>query len=1053
MKPVYLKMKSFGSYRDETIDFADVNSGIFLITGDTGAGKTTIFDAVMFALYGESSGGKRDGKMMVSQYAGPAEYTEVEFCFSCGPDSYTVRRLPEQPKYKKKAKTDGEIPGAWEYEELKKPRQPEVMLTLPDGKIFDGKIKETNEKIKEIVGVDAPQFAQIAMLAQGDFLKLLHARSDERKEIFAKLFDTCFYGAVEKELEARWRALYGELEDNRKEIEIQLSNIGCAADSAFLGAWEEQGNFGEERADELLRLIDDINNELLVRGEKKQQEAECCSRKLEEIRRKMDEAAAVNRDFDALDAEKRTEEALAAQKAETDEKRERIAKGERAVRVSGAYVRCREKRQSLAKKREEREKTGLRVEEQQKRLDAYVREREAVCARYDSDGPRLAEESAQLGGALERYDAAAGAQGIFEEKQTELAEKRNALDAERARWENAKKREAELSEEVKRLSELAGTKDAKAREADRLEREAADRQELFTLLKAAEGLAEEISERQRRYDAAEETRRQAEEAYSRLYQAFFDGQAQALRSRLVEGEPCPVCGSVHHAVLPQTTAPAVGKEEVDAAKKTFDRQAKAAQGEKEALTELCLRREENKKQLSVYRKRPDICDGSASAFEALAQVRQTEARLLALRAESETAAAAAETLAAKTEELSACSGHCARIGETVQRLALEAERLTAEAAAKKAAWEALLRELPFPTKEEAARQLEKLTAARQKLEEDKRNADETCTQAEQKLIALTAQLEAETRACGDLAGEERESRKDFAEALAENGFADEAEFAGARMTDEMLTQLRAEVSEYERQAHENRTKLFMLAERTEGRVRVDVSGFKEEREQCAGELERLGREDKELFSRRQANETARRKTAEGYRRRRELRARYTVIETLRDTAGGKLSRKRIDFQTYIQRRYFGQVISAANERLVKMSANQFILRCRELSNLGTVGNVGLDLDIYDIANDRIRDVKTLSGGESFMAALSMALGLSDVIQRRAGKIRIDTMFIDEGFGTLSDDTRNQALSLLADLSEGDRLIGIISHVTELKAQVEKKLVVTKTDEGSSARWQ
>lgn len=178
-----------------------------------------------------------------------------------------------------------------------------------------------------------------------------------------------------------------------------------------------------------------------------------------------------------------------------------------------------------------------------------------------------------------------------------------------------------------------------------------------------------------------------------------------------------------------------------------------------------------------------------------------------------------------------------------------------------------------------------------------------------------------------------------------------------------------------------------------------------------------------------------------------------MIETLRDTAGGKLSRKRIDFQTYIQRRYFGQVISAANERLVKMSANQFILRCRELSNLGTVGNVGLDLDIYDIANDRIRDVKTLSGGESFMAALSMALGLSDVIQRRAGKIRIDTMFIDEGFGTLSDDTRNQALSLLADLSEGDRLIGIISHVTELKAQVEKKLVVTKTDEGSSARWQ
>lgn len=279
------------------------------------------------------------------------------------------------------------------------------------------------------------------------------------------------------------------------------------------------------------------------------------------------------------------------------------------------------------------------------------------------------------------------------------------------------------------------------------------------------------------------------------------------------------------------------------------------------------------------------------------------------------------------------------------------------------------------------------------------------------------------------------------------------DFTGASLSEEALAQLKSQVSEYEKQVHENQTKLLLLAERTEGKTRADISVYREEQRKRKEEAGRLEREDRELFSRKQANETARRKIAEGYRKREDLRARYTVIETLRDTAGGKLSRKRIDFQTYIQRHYFGQVIGAANERLIKMSGNQFILRCRELSNLGTMGNVGLDLDVYDIANDRIRDVKTLSGGESFMAALAMALGLSDIIQRRAGKIRIDTMFIDEGFGTLSDDTRNQALSLLAELSEGDRLIGIISHVTELKAQVDRKLVVTKTDEGSRARWQ
>lgn len=1053
MKPVYLKMKSFGSYRDETIDFADASSGIFLITGDTGAGKTTIFDAITFALYGESSGGKRDGRMMVSQYARPAEYTEVEFCFSCGPDSYTVRRLPEQPKYKKKAKTDGGIPGTEEYEELKRPRQPEVALTMPDGKIFDGKIKETNEKIKEIVGVDAAQFAQIAMLAQGDFLKLLHARSDERKEIFAKLFDTCFYDAVERELEARWRALNGELEDNQKEIEMQLSNIGCAVESAFSGAWEEQGNFGEERADELLRLIDAVNDELLLRSEEKQREAERCGRKLEEIRRRMDEAAAVNRDFDAFDAAKCTGEALEAQRAETDGKRERIAKGERAVRVSGAFAICCEKRESLAKKRREAEKTRLCVREQKVQRDACVREKEAAGARYDGGYQKMTEEAARLRGALERYDAAAGAQESFEAKRTKLAEKRSALDAERAREAAALKRAKELAQEVEKLSELAGTKDAKAREADRLEREAADGRELSRLLKTAEEFSRKIKERQRRYDAAEETRRQAEEEYNRLYQAFIDGQAQALRVHLIDGEPCPVCGSTRHAVLPQTDVTAVAREAVDAAKEVFEREAGTAQSEKEALTELCLRREENEKQLSAYRKRSDICDGSAVAVEVLAQVKEKEDRLAVLRSELEEAGAAKEALAAKTEELSACSRQSEEIGETVRQLALEVERLDAEAAAQKAAWEALLSELPFPTKEEAICRLEKLAAARQKLEEDKRNADEECTQAEQKLIALTAQLETETGACERLADEERRSRKDFEEALAKNGFGSEADFTGASLSEEALAQLKSKVSEYEKQVHENQTKLLLLAERTEGKTRADISVYREEQRKRKEEAERLEREDRELFSRKQANETARRKIAEGYRKREDLRARYTVIETLRDTAGGKLSRKRIDFQTYIQRHYFGQVIGAANERLIKMSGNQFILRCRELSNLGTMGNVGLDLDVYDIANDRIRDVKTLSGGESFMAALAMALGLSDIIQRRAGKIRIDTMFIDEGFGTLSDDTRNQALSLLAELSEGDRLIGIISHVTELKAQVDRKLVVTKTDEGSRARWQ
>ena len=178
-----------------------------------------------------------------------------------------------------------------------------------------------------------------------------------------------------------------------------------------------------------------------------------------------------------------------------------------------------------------------------------------------------------------------------------------------------------------------------------------------------------------------------------------------------------------------------------------------------------------------------------------------------------------------------------------------------------------------------------------------------------------------------------------------------------------------------------------------------------------------------------------------------------ILKCLDDTVNGRISGKHINFQTYIQRRYFKQVVDRANKRLYVMSGNQFLLQCRDVENLGAQGYVGLDLDIYSVVNDQTRDVKTLSGGESFMAALSMALGMADIIQNSRGSIHIDTMFIDEGFGSLSEETRNQAVRILNELSEGKRLVGIISHVSELKSQIETKLVVRKNDKGSSAVWE
>ena len=296
MKPVLLKMESFGSYRDETIDFTNKDHGIFLITGDTGAGKTTIFDAIMYALYDTSSGGKRNDSMMISQYALPGERTRVTFVFRIGKEQYRVVRSPEQNKYKKKVSEDGSV----EMELLKTKELASVSLTLPDGTEYPGKKKDIDERIREIIGIDGNQFTQIAMLAQGDFLKLLHADSKERRQIFADIFDTRMYELFESELKQMFMDLYGSLQDNQKDIERRLEDIRCKQAEELEEVWQEQGHFSEDRKEEIFALLEQIQASY-KRSEKQMQETIAEAEKEKEaLSKQLDQAECLQNDFDKL---------------------------------------------------------------------------------------------------------------------------------------------------------------------------------------------------------------------------------------------------------------------------------------------------------------------------------------------------------------------------------------------------------------------------------------------------------------------------------------------------------------------------------------------------------------------------------------------------------------------------------------------------------------------------------------------------------------------------------------------------------------------------------
>ena len=244
-----------------------------------------------------------------------------------------------------------------------------------------------------------------------------------------------------------------------------------------------------------------------------------------------------------------------------------------------------------------------------------------------------------------------------------------------------------------------------------------------------------------------------------------------------------------------------------------------------------------------------------------------------------------------------------------------------------------------------------------------------------------------------------------------------------------------------------------LKEELTGKEKIDTSSLKEEAEQLEAEQKQLEQRRMELAGNESRNQQALKNLKALYQERTALEKEYTVISTLDRTANGNLNQQaRLDLQTYVQRRYFKYIVAEANRRLVKMSGSQFILQCRDMENLGKRGEVGLDLDVYDLVTDKVRDVKTLSGGESFMAALSMALGMADIIQRMAGRVHLDTMFIDEGFGSLDEEARSKAIGILTELAGEHRLVGIISHVTELKEQIDRKLVVSKTEKGSRATW-
>ena len=928
MKPLKLTMSAFGSYaRKNVIDFTGQQQGIFLITGDTGAGKTTIFDAITYALYNQTSGGERNGNMMRSQYAQPETETYVELEFLYRGQTYRVCRNPD---YKiTKTLKNGKI------REQKVPHS--VELTLPDGTVFPEKKNATDAKIIEILGLTADQFSQIVMIAQGDFLKLLYTKSDERKMIFSKLFRTDIYWKIQENLRRKSMEMDERIQENDRAFEQEKSRIILLPESEELPLDELVERLRE-------RLKDALKEQNLRRAN------------VEELNKKITKYEEINKLFVSLEKIRQNGKELEARQAESKERRQQIENALKADKVLVAEQQNLRQQQEVEQSAQAIAKMTETLANNQEMFETLKTQQQEAEAKQKREAADIQKKMLALEQSFPSYEALQNARS--EEQQAKKV------------WEDLEK----TSEESFHKKEAG-----------------------IAALKEQQKQQEQVVEQTKKnWEQTSLSASESAKHYEHMYEAFLKEQAGILAENLSAGCPCPVCGSTVHPDPAKLSDHAVTELEVEQAKKT-----RAAAEEKR--------------------------DMAYAAFEA----EKTEKQKLAQAVEKEEADFVLAQTIAKQQRKEAEQNYV-----SLQKIA-----------------EQIREKLVYPSLAEAKKQYAAMQKALEAAEQEIAKKRQKVSELAEAMNTLKGQKLAEEENQKTAKKLAVKTEKEYAKLLEKSGFVSEETYHLAILPERSRSKLEREEKEYESQCLRQQSEQKLLEKQVSGKTYTDTTELNERLKVEKQALKEAEKTYMELHTAYENDRAVLQNCAVYLEKGKKMESEDQVIKSLSKTANGRLSGSaKIDFETYIQRQYFKQIIHEANKRLLTMSNHQFILKLKEEANTGRKTNEGLDLSVYSLVTDSERDVKTLSGGESFLAALAMALGLSDIVERSAGAIHPDMMFIDEGFGSLDAQSRQQAIEVLGELAGDSRMVGIISHVTELKEQIDRKLVVNRTDNGSRAVW-
>lgn len=907
MRPLKITMSAFGPYAGEvTLNMQKLGkSGIYLITGDTGAGKTTIFDAISYALYGEASGNYRENTTLRSKYASADTPTFVELEFEYNNEIYKINRNPEYPRPNKRG------------EGFTK-QSANAELVMPDGSVIT-KIKEVSAKVEEIIGINKNQFSQIAMIAQGDFRKLLNCETNERSKIFRKIFKTEPYHNIEIKLSSLFNELKRNREKEKSGIEQYINQLKCNENDT-LSLELERAKSGDVLIEDVIKLAGEIINKDTLEYTKTQKNIESINEEIEKI----------NSNIKLYENQEATKK---------------------------AYAKASSKLEELETKRNECEKAYKSAEAQRERLDDLTRKINLINSK------------------MPKYDELKSLENSINERAQSFEKSNNSL---KQKQQEITLLEKEIDEKSKALEEVKGADLLVQKltvQKEEIKKKAEALKELKTEIDRCKTEQKNLKNAQSFAKSALDEYGALENEYNQIYIAFFNEQAGIIADELKDGEPCPVCGSTSHPNLARKSENAPSQADVESAQNLVKKAQEKANKARDTASALKSKFDEIAANVKSAAKK--LFGTDDNVFD------DYNSNINALKKEYDCILALLKTANEKLNLYKKLDKEIPKIQEKQKSLSDEISTLNTQ----KASDEAFISE-----------NTKRVTSIKSEL--DFESAD-----------LAKDKLKEYTNLSSDIKNAIEKSKNDFddikskydtqkgTKASLENALKEFKEIDLASLNEKYL-----KLNEYKKDVDETAKSLYSRIESN----KLLVDDISEKRDILKGY------DDK-----------------------------YVWLKTLSETANGDISGKeKITLETFVQMTYFDSIIRKANIRLLTMSDGQYeLVRRSDAETLKK--NEGLALDVIDHFNASTRSVSTLSGGESFMASLCLALGLSDEIQSSNGGIKLDTMFVDEGFGSLDGEALDRALSALTSLSQGNRLVGIISHVDALCDRIDNKIVITK----------